>query len=392
MATISGDPAQTPHTRSAALNPHRAAAGTRLTGLDALRGVAALLVVLFHFTTRYQEKFGHVSPPSFELPWGHLGVNLFFLISGFVIFMTLERTSAPLGFLVSRFSRLYPAYWVAALGAYLIYRAVPELGLPVSPGQALANGLMFHNLLGVPHVDGVFWTLEVELLFYWAMFLIWLAVGFQAPQRWIAAWLALSIAVAAGEHLGIHAPYIATRVLILSCFPYFALGILLYLRYMRRSFRWHVEGALGVAALVAIALIDGPWRVLWTLVGLCAFVLVTFRWSDSAPVRLLAGVGAMSYPLYLVHETAGWALIHHLESRGVQPDLAIVAAIVAALVCAYALHRLVEQPAMERIRQAWSRRRQGATVANGQRQWAWIVGTLLVGAAILVGNRLHQHL
>ena len=51
---------------------------------------------------------------------------------------------------------------------------VPELGKSVSFWQALGNGLMFHGLLGVPHIDGVYWTLEVELLFYWAMLLIWL--------------------------------------------------------------------------------------------------------------------------------------------------------------------------------------------------------------------------
>jgi len=89
--------------------------GPRLAQLDALRGVAALLVVGFHYTTRFDQLYGHAGEPLLSLPWGHYGVNLFFMISGFVIFMTLERTQRATDFVVSRFSRLYPAYWGALL-------------------------------------------------------------------------------------------------------------------------------------------------------------------------------------------------------------------------------------------------------------------------------------
>ena len=78
----------------------------RLTELDSLRGIAAMAVVLFHYTTRFTELYGHTAPPVFSVPLGHLGVNLFFMISGFVIFMTLERTLTSRDFIISRFSRL----------------------------------------------------------------------------------------------------------------------------------------------------------------------------------------------------------------------------------------------------------------------------------------------
>ena len=76
----------------------------RLESVDALRGIAAVAVVLFHFTTRYDQLFIHREPLGFSVPWGHLGVNLFFMISGFVIFMTLDKTRRPADFVVSRFS------------------------------------------------------------------------------------------------------------------------------------------------------------------------------------------------------------------------------------------------------------------------------------------------
>ena len=137
---------------------------SRLLEIDALRGIAALSVVLFHYTTRFTELYGRQHAASLSFPDGHYGVNLFFVISGFVIFMTLEKTSRPMDFVVSRFSRLFPVYWAAIFITLSITHA---LGLPdklVGIGTALANMLMIHGLFRVPHVDGVYWTLKVELL------------------------------------------------------------------------------------------------------------------------------------------------------------------------------------------------------------------------------------
>lgn len=75
--------------------------GGRLQGLDALRGLAALAVVLFHYTARFDELFATTPQSSLSFPNGHYGVDLFFIISGFVIFMTLQRMRRPADFLVS---------------------------------------------------------------------------------------------------------------------------------------------------------------------------------------------------------------------------------------------------------------------------------------------------
>ena len=85
----------------------------RVVELDALRGIAAVAVVAYHYTTRYAEQIGHAGGLPLSIAFGNYGVQLFFLISGFVIFMTLERTRSAMDFVVSRFSRLFPAYWAA---------------------------------------------------------------------------------------------------------------------------------------------------------------------------------------------------------------------------------------------------------------------------------------
>ena len=145
----------------------------RLSQVDALRGLAALAVVFFHFTTRFTELYLPDYRPSLSATYGYFGVNLFFIVSGFVIFMTLERTAKPMDFVVSRFSRLFPTYWA---GILLTFCITHWLGLPgklVEFWPAIANFLMIHSIFGVPHVDGVYWTLEVELLFYTGMFLLY---------------------------------------------------------------------------------------------------------------------------------------------------------------------------------------------------------------------------
>src|ERR1043166_3463819 len=98
----------------------------RIGAVDALRGVAALAVVLYHYTQRYGELAEHGKTdaafagqyPStgtvwFHVPWGHFGVQLFFMISGFVILMTVMKVRSVGEFAVLRLARLYPAYWVA---------------------------------------------------------------------------------------------------------------------------------------------------------------------------------------------------------------------------------------------------------------------------------------
>src|SRR5438094_6534358 len=148
--------------------------GKRLAEVDALRGVAALSVVLFHYTTRFAELYQPTPAAAVSFQGGQYGVNLFFIISGFVIFMTLERTRRTSDFVVSRFSRLFPAYWVAIAMTFAITHWLGLPGQLVDAGSAAANMLMLHGLLlRVPHVDGVYWTLEVELLFYCGMLILY---------------------------------------------------------------------------------------------------------------------------------------------------------------------------------------------------------------------------
>ena len=134
----------------------------RLNELDALRGIAALLVVFFHFTMK-KNNFDHF----FKL--GTTGVDLFFMISGFVIFMSLERISKGIDFAINRLSRLYPTYWFSVTFTFTVFSLVTickEEFSAIYILKYLGNMTMFQFYLMIPNLDGPYWTLIIEMNFY----------------------------------------------------------------------------------------------------------------------------------------------------------------------------------------------------------------------------------
>jgi peptidoglycan/LPS O-acetylase OafA/YrhL len=121
----------------------------RLYELDVFRGLAILSVLIFHFTTRYNQLYGHSPSMVFEFPLGYYGVHLFFIISGFVIFMSLDRINNDLDFIINRLSRLYPAYWFSVLLTFTIVHISSLPGRDVSFPQALMNLSMFQTWLSI---------------------------------------------------------------------------------------------------------------------------------------------------------------------------------------------------------------------------------------------------
>ncbi len=141
----------------------------RFHELDALRGIAALMVVFFHFTIgRAEAKLG------FKL--GTTGVDLFFIISGFVIFMSLSKVKSSLDFVINRVSRLYPTYWVSVTFTFiliLITSIYNNEGLfKTNIFNYIGNMTMFQFYLRIPNLDGPYWTMIIEMIFYIGILLL----------------------------------------------------------------------------------------------------------------------------------------------------------------------------------------------------------------------------
>jgi peptidoglycan/LPS O-acetylase OafA/YrhL len=333
----------------------------RLEALDALRGLAALGVVIYHYTTFYQWQHGHLQPLGFGFPAGNYGVHLFFLISGFVIFMTLDRARSASDFMVSRFSRLFPAYWAALALTVLV---VHTIGMPEQRhglATVAANTTMLQEILGFEDVDGSYWTLQVELFFY-AQMLLWFALRQLHRIPWIiAGWLLLTLAHALSLRQGWHFSYTSRVLLNLLYIPYFALGILFYRLHAARGSRAG-NIALIVASLATIGLAYEPVYFVVGLVCTAVFALFLAGGLHWLRHRLFLFLGGISYSLYLLHQAIGFAVIHRLERLGVHSLAAITLAFGLALCLATLLNRCVERPAMRAIRQRWQARRRDRAV------------------------------
>ncbi len=343
----------------------------RLGMLDALRFVAALSVVAVHLTSQSGPAWGgpvpdDVAPVGAWTMYGALGVPLFFVISGFVLLMTAWDRTVP-QFVASRVGRLYPAYWVAvAFSAVLALYVWPEgaaAGRPVTTSQAAVNLTMFQSAFGVPDLDGPYWTLWYELRFY-ILIAVFMMVGI--TRRRVLAFATLwpvvgSLAVASGQG------FVAT-LLLPDYAPFFAGGMLLYLIYRdgHDAGTWCLVGfqvVLGVNFSVShyMTLSDStpgdPSKVVLGILTVACFAAVagvTLTGVTRFDARWMTTAGALTYPLYLVHENLGWFTIHLL--RGSVPSwVAIAVAAGAAIAASVVIHYLVERPFAGRLRAATER-------------------------------------
>ncbi|MDM7854044.1 acyltransferase family protein [Cellulomonas alba] len=336
----------------------------RLAALDGLRFAAAAAVVLYHFTARRTTSWGtHQAELGALGKWatyGSLGPELFFVISGFVILMTAwGRSTAKV--VASRVARIYPAYWVAVLATGALLLLVYPAGKAVTPGEVLVNLTMVQQAAGYDHVDGVYWTLWTELRFYvliGAFTLVGVTrrrvLGVVLLWPWVALWV---------ERQGWDT---AAMLLVSDYAPLFSVGMAIYVVH-----RW----GHGVLPWLAVGL--GTWLAVQRVVPSRTAVLnhatafVTHRGAVAAAlvvcVALVAAVtltplarvewrglvvlGALTYPLYLVHQYWGLYVIHEVVDA-VPAYVALACALVAVTALAWLVHLLIERPAGPRMRRA----------------------------------------
>jgi peptidoglycan/LPS O-acetylase OafA/YrhL len=318
----------------------------RLPGLDVLRGLAAVAVLAFHFTTRYGDIFGHPLRPAFLVPWGQQGVEVFFVVSGFAIELSLDSSGSARDFLVSRALRLYPTFWAALVVTLTV---VGVFGLPdrgVSLRSALLNFTMIPLSLGGQVADAVYWTLERELRFY-GLVLLLLSLGL---RRYTVHALLATVALQTFGATQSSLPHWLADVTNAGWTHLFAAGMLL--ARARRS------ASLGNYALVALCLLSslalGKKPLTYACVSVGLVWLATRPSVRGVMTAAPAFLGRISYPLYLVHQYVGYVVMRALYARGASPGVAVGAACAVALALAIALHFLVEQRCLEVLRR-WRR-------------------------------------
>jgi len=304
--------------------------GHRYENIDALRGIAAMLVVWLHGAELFVRLPGIDGRGAIwyeiahAVDFGRIGVVAFFMISGYVIPPTLRgaRDSGTRSFLVRRFFRLFPAYWISIPLGYL-FLWLPW-GRSFGVGDVLANATMLPAVFGAEATIGLYWTLEAELAFYTLCVGLFL-VGALRQRTALLAIVGLLVALMLSMQARLlPSPELAQWKLLPYNLSLMFAGSLV--RQAHDAFRrgdmepkalheaiFYALFAIGLTTLPALGSLvfgrNAEHRIFGYsyLIGIAIFVTTVVAWSR--PHRAIVWLGTISYSLYLLHPLVLYAMV-----------------------------------------------------------------------------------
>lgn len=338
----------------------------RVNEIDLLRFIAALAVVIFHYTFRGYAADGMSTMPYPELApyskYGYLGVNLFFMISGFVILMTAASGNLR-SFVVSRVVRLYPGFWACCTITFLLTLAIGAPRYSATFNQYWVNMSMLSGFLNVPDMDAVYWSLFVEIRFYALVAFILLIGKIERAQTLLLVWLVASIVL---QFLRIG---MLRSLLIVDFSAYFIAGALYFIVWekgLSRSRAAIITAAWGLALYQSLHDVVPRLQQYYatsmnsmiTAIVISTFFVV-FLCIALGQTRIIANkrwlvVGGLTYPLYLLHQNIGF-MIFNFAYPAINRHLLLWGTLIFMLCSAYAINTLVEKRSAVPLRNSLNR-------------------------------------
>lgn len=282
--------------------------------------------------------------------YGYLGVDLFFMISGFVILMTASNGSLR-KFVISRLVRLYPAFWVCCTITFLVILAIGAPEYSATLGQYLVNMTMLSGFMGVESIDNVYWSLFVELKFYAFIAIVLLLGRIQQIELIFIAWLVITIA------LKIH-PIWHLRFFLLDDYSANFIAGAAFFFIWSKGVTWARCLVLVIAWCCAVyqstaeihefeARIHNdlnPYIIAAIVSGFFAIMaLISLRRTGAIGRFNWMWFGVLTYPLYLIHQDLGY-LIYNATYTESNPDVLFWGLVVGMIMLAYLIHIAIEKP------------------------------------------------
>jgi peptidoglycan/LPS O-acetylase OafA/YrhL len=331
----------------------------RINEIDLLRFFAVIAVVFFHYAFR-----GYTADKMSVMPYplapiakyGYFGVHLFFMISGFVILMTASSGNLR-RFIVSRVARLYPAFWVCCTITFAITMLIGAPRYTASVSQYLINMTMLSGFVSVKSIDGVYWSLFVELRFYALVGLIMLIGKINKAQLFLAVWLVICITL---DVLNITK---MRYLLIVDYAAFFIAGATFFLIWSKGLSPQRIAmifGSLGLALYETIRGMPSFEQEFNTEINnfIVAAIIVTFfvtmllislNRTGYFGSRQWVLAGAITYPLYLLHQNIGF-MIFNAAYPAINAHLLLWGTLIAAITASLGVHIFIEKQLSLRLK------------------------------------------
>jgi peptidoglycan/LPS O-acetylase OafA/YrhL len=318
----------------------RSSTHARLATIDSFRALSIGAVMAFHYLYRWQDITHYEWTYSGVFALGRYGVEVFFVISGAVIAMTLVKSGDVWDFAFKRFARLWPTLFVISTCAFILLQFGPK-GFSTDIYGYLSSLFFIFNELHLKPVDNAYWSLAIEVKFYLYSAVSWL---FLRNKFWMGL---CGLAVVASV-LNFLNPNWLSYALLGRFWPYFLFGIAIWLGLFER--RRVPSLCLGAIATVMFIFANpGIAPSAYIVVNVFAMVLLLWKFPNIS-IPILPSVGRASYGLYLMHQNLGIMLILALSG----PDFVRIGVVSTFMVVAALLfYRGVELPLQRCLLHAW---------------------------------------
>ncbi len=348
-----------------------ASRGDRIVILDGFRAFAIALVIGFHYFSRwtqprsaenlypYGDWLAHF--PLFN--YGYLGVQLFFIVSGFVISLTLLGCRDWRDFGWKRFARLFPTMLLCSTVSFFFLWIFPSGHFSVSvrdflPSLTFSEPDLWSRALGLPFraIDSAYWSLQVEVKFYfWAAVIFFIGAADRFAFRFALFFVAVCVAQLVSEATDWH---LLRAIVEEGCFPahlpWFAAGVGFHGVYHGRDNRIGISLIVMTLLVLVLRWYEVPTasgaELIFTILFFGLFTSFVMRpdwltWFGSAP---MVAVGAASYSLYLLHQDIGVTVLSLRAASGdlVHGSVWLAVAIAGCMVLlSVGIYRFWEMPA-----------------------------------------------
>ncbi|HYG37769.1 MAG TPA: acyltransferase [Cytophagales bacterium] len=354
----------------------------RIDILDLFRFLAISMVMLAHYFSLFTQPniqsnfypYGNKYAEVTLFKYGYLGVELFFIISGFVIFMSLEKCGNLKVFILKRFIRLFPPILFCSVLTFVLVRLIdqynyfPSFHRPLSyflPSLTFTEPSLWEKVFGLKlgYIDGVYWSLAVEVKFYFLSAILFYYSRGNFVRNWtVLVGLALIFQVffiqKAMSPDSLPGLSLLTQLVNFLLFPQyillFTLGILFYHLYNKIKVRPYLIVAIAAYAIIQlffVEMIKNDWVEKVFVIFFIGLFLIFIYWQSLLKPFSIAPfkqIGLASYPLYLLHQNLGIILILYVSNilgLTAYQEIVVIPVVLITLSISFLIHKKIELPA-----------------------------------------------